>query len=324
MMRIKFFNIQYSTIEINNKNRYNRNKSNNLESKISIIKKGGFLMKKTISVDIQRTGLWLDAEVTFAQVEHWFGHTSRDLKMDVIAPFKNQSKQWPCIVWICGGAWIQMDYHAHLPNFIELARAGFVIASVEYRDSNAVTFPGQLEDVKAAIRYLRAHADRYNIDPNRIGVMGESAGGHLAAMVGVTGDYEKFDKGTYLEYSSSVQAVCPWYVPSSFDKMMHKEVDTGLLPESRLIGKDASKNPKLVQDASPISYITKNTPPFLLIHGTKDQVVPFSQSEYLYEALETHNVPVDLIAVEGADHADIHFFQKEIVDEIKVFFKKNL
>ncbi len=281
-------------------------------------------MKKTISVDIQRTGLWLDAEVTFAQVGNWFGHTSRDLKMDVIAPFENQDKKWPCIVWICGGAWIQMDYHAHLPNFIELARSGFVIASVEYRDSNAVTFPGQLEDVKAAIRYLRAHADRYNIDPNRIGVMGESAGGHLAAMVGVTGEREEFDKGAYLDYSSSVQAACPWYVPSSFDKMMHGDVDTGLLPESRLIGKDASKNPDLVRFASPISYISKNTPPFLLLHGTSDQVVPFSQSEYLYDALEKEEVPVDLIAIEGADHADIHFFQPEIIEIIEAFFKKNL
>lgn len=281
-------------------------------------------MKKTIQVDISRAGLWMDSNVTFAQVDNWFGHTTRDLKMDIVYPFENQEKPWPCIVWICGGAWMQLDYHAHLPNFIELARKGFVIASVEYRDSNAVTFPGQLEDVKAAIRYLRAHAKRYQIDSDHIGVMGESAGGHLTAMVGTTGETTEFDKGAYLDYSSKVQAACPWYLPADFKSMRNINIPSGLSPESRLIGQDAAMNPELVEKASPMTYITDNTPPFLLLHGTVDGVVPYQQSELMYEALSEQGIPVDLYGIEGANHADIHFFQPQIQEIIIDFFSKYL
>ncbi|HEX3021086.1 MAG TPA: alpha/beta hydrolase, partial [Lachnospiraceae bacterium] len=258
-------------------------------------------------------------------VEAWFGHLNRDLKMDIIRPFPIEGKKYPCIVWVCGGAWVQMDIHAHLPNFVELARAGYVIASVEYRDSNSVKFPGQLEDIKSAIRYLRANSDKFQIDSEYIGIMGESAGGHLSAMAAVTGDRKEFDKGFYLEYSSAVQAACPWYLPCAFDKMPKSDKeDIAMSPESWLIGADASKHPELVRKASPIHYINENTPPFLLIHGVEDTLVPYNQSEAMYTALEEKKIPVDLIGIKGANHADIHFFQPEIVNIVQEFFDKNL
>ena len=152
-------------------------------------------MKKVIQVAVKEPQYTVSTDVAFAQADAWFGHTVRDLKLDIIYP--EHAEKRPCIVWICGGAWLQMSVSAHLAYLCDLAREGFVVASVQYRTSNEAIFPAQLEDVKAAIRYLKAHSERYGIDPERFGVMGESAGGHLTAMTALTGDHKEFDKGDY-------------------------------------------------------------------------------------------------------------------------------
>lgn len=281
-------------------------------------------MKQTVHIEPKAPQYSVDANVTFAQVDSWYGHITKDLKMNVIYPERVEEKV-PCIVWICGGAWLQMDISVHMAYLCGLARKGFVVASVQYRTSNEVQFPGQLEDVKAAIRYLRAHAARYNIDSEKFGVMGESAGGHLTAMTALTGDKKELDRGQYLGYSSKVQAACPWYLPADISKMP-KQTDMKMqaAPESLLIGKNAAYFQEEAMQACPVSYVTPDAPPFLLLHGTADRTVPFEQSEAMYDALETNGVSVDLIAIEGADHADIHFFQEEIWARIAQFFKEKL
>ena len=138
-------------------------------------------MKETIKIQVEAPQYSVVTGTTFAQVDAWFGHTRKDLKMDIIYP-EDQERLYPCIVWICGGAWVTMDRSAHLAYLAGLARSGFVVASVEYRTSNEAVFPAQLVDIKSAIRYLRAHSDRFRINPEQFGVMGESAGGHLTAM----------------------------------------------------------------------------------------------------------------------------------------------
>lgn len=281
-------------------------------------------MKQTVKIQAREPQYIVNTGVTFAQVPGWCGHMTQDLKLDIIYPERTE-KIYPCIVWICGGAWLQMSTSAHLAYLCGLARQGFVVASVQYRTSNEVEFPGQLEDVKAAIRYLRAHAERYKIDSERFGVMGESAGGHLTAMTALTGAIREFDKGQYLEYSSEVQAACPWYLPADISKMPKQDdVSMQAAPESLLIGKNALYHMEDAMKACPVSYVTPQAPPFLLIHGTCDRTVPFSQSEAMYEALEKQGVEVNLIAIEGADHADIQFFQQEIWDRIEEFFKEKL
>lgn len=281
-------------------------------------------MKQIVHIERKAPQYSVDANVTFAQVDSWFGHVTKDLKMNVIYPERVEEKV-PCIVWICGGAWLQMDISAHMAYLCGLARKGFVVASVQYRTSNEVQFPGQLEDVKAAIRYLRAHADRYNIDSEKFGVMGESAGGHLTAMTALTGNRKELDRGQYLEYSSKVQAACPWYLPSDISKMpKQNDMKMQAAPESLLLGKNAAYFPEEAMQACPISYVTPDAPPFLLLHGTEDRTVPFEQSELMYDALEEKGVSVDLIAIEGADHADLHFFQEEIWERIAQFFKEKL
>jgi len=132
-------------------------------------------MKFEMNLKIEKPRYFTVSDITYAQVDAWFGHTTRDLKLDLIYP-KLKNKKYPCIVWFCGGGWIRLDKSAHFAYLAKLALEGFAVASVEYRTSNEGAYPMPLEDVKAAIRYIKAHADRYNIDENKIGVAGESAG----------------------------------------------------------------------------------------------------------------------------------------------------
>lgn len=244
--------------------------------------------------------------------------------MDIIFP-REASEPVPGIVWICGGGWLEMSTCAHLAYLTELARCGFVVASVQYRTSNEAKFPAQLMDVKAAIRYLRAHTDRYHLDPERIGVMGESAGGHLTAMAALTGKEKAFDQGAYLEYSSEVQAACPWYVPTDVTKMpVDIPRDMQAAPESLLIGMNASLHMEEALKACPVSYVTKNAPPFLILHGMNDHTVPFQQGEILHDALEEQGNDVTLLAIEEADHADRQFFQRQLWAIIEDFFTEKL
>ncbi len=261
--------------------------------------------------------------LTFAQVDTWFGHTVRDLKMDIIYP-EDSTKHYPCIVWICGGAWAMMDRSAHLAYLTELARTGFAVASVEYRTTNEALYPKQLEDVKAAIRYLRAHSERYNIDTERFGVMGESAGGYLTAMAALVED-PVFDVGEHTEYSSKVQAACPWYPPADVSSFPYETpLQAAAMPESLLLGKNVMLHKEEALKISPVTYVRKDVPPFMIIHGLEDNTVPFTQGELLYEKMEEAGCDVRLIAIEGADHADLQFFQKEIWQRISGFFHEKL
>ena len=263
-------------------------------------------------------------DITYAQVDSWFGHCRRDLKLDLIYPEDGEGKTYPCIVWICGGAWQRMDKAAHLAYLGTLAQEGFVVASVEYRTSNEGTHPMQLCDIKAAIRYLRAYAKRYRINSEKFGVMGESAGGYLTCMAALDQD-KKLDTGEYLEYSSQVQAACPWYPPTDASHFPYDDVEKAAMSsESLLMGFNVMTHPQEAYENSPVSKVTPDAPPFLLIHGTKDSTVPFSQSEELYDALEAAGCDVTLLALDGAEHADLMFFQDEVWQQIIAFFKRTL
>lgn len=280
-------------------------------------------MIRKMEVPINRAGFLMDGEVNYRQPPYWFGQTTRDLKMDVIYPREPLDKPWPCLVWISGGAWLQMDHHAFLPNFIDLARKGFVIASVQYRLSNEVEFPGPLQDIKAAVRYLRKNAERYQIYTESFGVMGESAGGHLAGLMAATNGLKQFDQGDFLEFSSSVQAACPWYMVSDLTAFPQTGIH-GLSPEARLLGTTPDADPEKAKAASPISYVTKDCAPCLLFHGTADTLVPHDQSVRFHDALDQAGVPVELYSIPGADHSDRHFFQKPVAEKMADFFTRYL
>ena len=280
-------------------------------------------MRETIKINVTEPTYAAITGITFSQVDYWFGHTRRDLKLDIIYP-EDPEKLYPCIVWICGGGWLTLDRSAHLPYLAELARSGFVVASVEYRTSNEAAYPAQVIDIKAAIRYLRAHSERYRIDPERFGVMGESAGGYLTAMAALAED-PAFDVGDYLEYSSRVQAACPWYPPTDVTGFPYPSpLEAAASPESLLLHMNVMLQPEDALKACPVSYVSKDAPPFMIIHGTNDHTVPFSQGEILHDKLEAAGCDVKLIAIEGADHADRQFFQEETWQRIIGFFHDKL
>lgn len=280
-------------------------------------------MRKTVNIDVTRPQYVTVTDVTFAQTDFWYGHTRRDLKMDIIYPEDN-GKKYPCIVWICGGGWLTLDKSAHLPYLSMLAREGFVVASLQYRTSNEEKYPAQLIDVKAGIRYLKAHAERYRIDEKRFGVMGESAGGQLAAMSALLKD-KSYEDGQYLEYSSEVQAACVWYPVTDLTGFSYPSSEASAASiESQVLGYNVTSAKEKALEASPVSYVTNNAPPFLIIHGTNDHTVPFAQGELLYDRLVAAGCDAALIAIEGAEHADIRFFQDEIWEEIISFFKGKL
>jgi acetyl esterase/lipase len=233
---------------------------------------------------------------------------------------------WPLIVWIHGGGWTGGSKEK--PPGLAFLKHGFALASLNYRFSQDAIFPAQLIDCKAAIRWLRARASEYGIDPNHIGVWGASAGGHLVALLGTTGDVKEFDRGENLGVSSRVQAVCDWFGPTDFTQIIthlddpkHDEADS---LASRLIGGPIAQNIEKAQRANPIRYITKNDPPFLIMHGDKDPLVPLQQSQLLADALQKAGVPVTLRVLPGAGHGGPGFGSREELDRLFVFFVKNL
>lgn len=281
-------------------------------------------MKQTLSLEIKKPQYVVTTDIAFAQTDSWYGHCRRDLKLDLIYPEDQNDRTYPCIVWICGGGWLRLDKSAHLAYLSRLAQKGFAVASVEYRTSNEGAYPIQLQDVKAAIRYLKAHAKRFRIDIDHFGVMGESAGGYLTCMAALDNDPSN-DVGEYLEQSSKVQAACPWYPPTNVSTFPYDNIEKAAMsPESQLLGFNVMTNQESAMKQSPVSKVTPDAPPFLIIHGTKDRTVPFSQSEELYDVLDQAGCDVTLLALDGADHADLMFFQDETWERIGEFFERTL
>ena len=278
-------------------------------------------MKRTMKIEPKRGFMQMAEGIVYKQVESWYGGDNRALKLNVIR--RPGEGPRPLIVWLTGGAWQQVSKDVHVPEMVYLVEAGFTVATVEYRSSEAAPFPAQIEDVKAAIRYLRAHAARWMIDPDHIGIMGESAGGHLAALAGTASSIRDFDVGENLDQSSAVQAVVDWYGPSDFLVMAPYSVNPAS-PEAMFLGGCINDKRELAEKASPISHVSKETPPFLIIHGMIDELVPFSQSESLHDAINAAGGKADLIAIEDANHGDIRFVTDEIRAEILKFFKEHL
>jgi acetyl esterase/lipase len=245
-------------------------------------------------------------------------------KLDLYLPPQGEgSAPLPLIVWVHGGAWLEGNKNS-CPA-AQLLKDGFAAASINYRLSQHAIFPAQIEDCKAAIRFLRANAGQYNIDPNRIGVWGASAGGHLVALLGTTGDVNDFDKGPNLQVSSKVQAVCDFFGPTDFTKMSAFESsmdhDAPDAPEAKLVGGAVQENKEACKRADPITYISKDDPPFLICHGDKDNLVPHNQSVLLDEALKKAGVEVTFHTVEGGRHG---FRDPEVDKMVLEFFTKHL
>jgi acetyl esterase/lipase len=250
------------------------------------------------------------------------GHERQRLDLFLPAEPKGQ----PLIVWIHGGAWLGGS-KANGPA-LRFLREGYAVASVGYRLSQHAPFPAQIEDCKAAIRWLRAHAAEYGYDGERIGVWGSSAGGHLVALLGTAGDVREWEKGANLDVSSRVQAVCDFFGPSDLLRMGEQagpdskiDHDSPDSPESKLVGGPIQADPARARRASPITYVSADDAPFLILHGDRDDVVPIGQSEVLHEALRKAGVESTFHVVRGAGHG---FRDPKLMQMVSDFFRKHL
>lgn len=284
----------------------------------------------------------LGSDLVYAQKKYWCDATYYPLRMSILHPrrffsYDQKHEPMPVIVWLCGGGWTEIAHNAWVPELSYFGKAGYIIASVEYSLSPTWTFPEQLMDIKAAIRYLRAHAIELDIDPKRVAVMGESAGGYLAAMVAVTGESDAFDTADNSSYSSDVQAAVLWYPPidmgdfecrgeiESYDKRPQGLLRGELEPQSLFKGLvHLRKNVAACRAMDPRTYVSSHTPPTMLLHGTADTQVSVKHSEQMYEALRNVGLEPELLILNGAEHADARFVQPAIKERVLAFLDANL
>lgn len=246
-------------------------------------------------------------------------------KLDIVVPLSDQ-KKLPLIIYIHGGAFRTGSRKDGVPR--GYTSLGYAVASIDYRLSGDAVWPAQIEDCKAAVRWLRAHAAEYGIDPGRFAAWGVSAGGHLAAMLGTTGGVKEFEVGGNLAASSRVQAVVDYFGPTDFLQMDAHRLPNGQLhdpadsPESELIGGPLQLNKDKAARANPITYVTGDDPPFLICHGDADPLVPHHQSELLEAALRRAGVPATLYTVKGGGHG--RFSDPEVTELTKDFLSDRL
>lgn len=252
---------------------------------------------------------------------------SISLKLDIYLP-RNTPKPFPVIVWVHGGGWRGGSKENTTAAF--MAQRGYAVISINYRLSQQAIFPAQMYDCKAAIRWIRANASKYDFNPEKIGAWGSSAGGHLVALLGTAGDVDSLEGsvGEHLSYGSTVQAVCDWYGPSNLltigDYPSSIDHNSSTSPEALLIGGALKENPDRARKASPISYVTRNDPPFLIMHGTLDMSVPYHQSVELDSALREAGAEVNFRTLVGAGHGGGEFTTTVTKDEVAAFFDRIL
>ncbi len=254
-------------------------------------------------------------------------------KLDILR-LKNAPKDpMPVIVWIHGGGFRGGSKTSGYPRLVRFVRRGYLGVTIDYRFSTEKIFPAQIHDCKCAIRFLRAHSKKYNLDPDRIGVWGASAGGYLVSMLGTTGGIKEFEgDGGWQEYSSRVQAVVDFYGMTDF-LAIEELVKQGKATERFMVhdGKDSAsgllggpfwENPELCRKASPTTYASKDDPPFYIFHGDNDPLTPHSQSELLHKVLKKAGVDSNIYIVKGGKHG---WPPRPDVDEkIDAFFDKHL
>lgn len=267
-------------------------------------------------IDNQKTAIvsskhWLDVDYVG---DGFIGH-----RLDIHLP-KSGKAPFPVVMAIYGSAFFSNSSKAAVFNDgwgQKLLENGFAVVSINHRSSRDAIFPAQIQDVKAAIRFVRANSQQFSLDNSFIGITGWSSGGHLSALAGTT-NTTRTDKingleidiegnlGKYTQTGSQVNAVVDWFGPTDFlimdqcgSTMNHNDVKS---PESSLIGGPIQENKEKTALANPITYVNQSNPPFLIFHGDRDPLVPHCQSEKLFEKLQSVNVKSELVLVAGGQH----------------------
>jgi acetyl esterase/lipase len=234
----------------------------------------------------------------------------------------------PLIVWVHGGAW-RAGTRKDMP-LGGLIDAGYAVASVDYRLSTQAPFPAQAHDIKAAIRFLRARQDDLGVDATRITIAGASAGGHLAALVGMTNGHRELEGtiGKHLDQSSDVQAIVSFYGMSNLTTILSQSTPHGLkvrVPALQLLlAGQPDKKPELARLASPVFHVDQNDPPLLLIHGDQDLQAPINQSHELQGCYEAVGRPCEMIVAHESKHGGPEFFDAKRTAIVRAFLQKQL
>jgi acetyl esterase/lipase len=263
---------------------------------------------------ISACGLWVaavparGAEIVVEKDIVYGTGGGKDLKLNLARPEQTNGLV-PGIVYIHGGGWIGGDRKLKQADIEDAARRGYVAVTVTYRLSDPDAsgkprnpFPAQIEDVKCAIRWLRANADKYHVDPNCIGVTGDSAGGHLSLLAGVTGSASELEgNGGHPDASSKVQAVVNYFGPTDMARL-HKISQRAAGVIVNVLGGPPEKVPDVYKAASPVTYVAKDDPPILTIHGTADPIVPVEQAHEFDEAMKKVGGSHTMMLIQGAQH----------------------
>lgn len=289
----------------------------------------------TLTVPVTRAQIDQLNEVHYRQI--FSVRQVRALKMSLLVPRTPALK--PAIVYFPGGGFTSADFTKFIDLRYALANAGFVVAAAQYRTVPSV-FPAPLEDAKSAIRYLRAHASELGIDPHRIGVLGDSAGGWLVDLLGTTNGLKQYDVGDNLNQSSDVQAVVSLYgisnvlnIGEGFPEAIQKGHRSPAATEALYVngvafnsfeGAPITADSKKALEASAMGHLTGAKPPFLLMHGARDTLVSPVQSKQLYEALKARGQNAQYVVVENANHGDIVWYQPPVTDFIVKWFQRTL
>jgi acetyl esterase/lipase len=258
------------------------------------------------------------------------------LAMDILQP--DSKEPLPLIVFITGGGFMMAPKNNWIQQRMKLAEAGYVVASIEYRHAPLSKFPAPIQDCKLAIRWLRAHANQYNIDVNRVGVLGNSAGGYLSAFMGVLNDNREFDVGDFLDQSSNVLCAADIFgiselmsIGDDYPEEVRKLHDSPGITEAMWVkgvpgfsGPDGGVKdfPEESKKASPLYYVSEKTVPMLFMHGDADTSVSPSQTDKMYQALRAKGIDAERYVVPGAPHGGPYWVQESVMKVMIEFFNK--
>lgn len=289
----------------------------------------------TLTVTAQPQGFKMpENNATFKDI-NYAGDDMEAHRLDIYLPETGKAS-YKVVVIIYGSAWFSnnMKQMAYMSIGKPLTDAGFAVVSINHRSSGDAKFPAQIQDVKGAIRFIRANAEKYHLDTSFIGITGFSSGGHLSSLAGVTNGIKKRTVGNTTvdiegcvggnqQYSSLVDAVVDWFGPVDMARMENCEtVKDEKSPEAALIGGAPAQNPDLVALISPITYVDRHVPRFLVFHGDADTVVPHCQGVYFSEALKEAGCLESFVTVPNGQHGPVTFNEQTFKQMTDFFLKE--
>ncbi len=294
-----------------------------------------YFESKVLNVELKRAKIHYIPDVVYAQVDT-FEKPVQLLQMDLLVPAIN--KKMPAVIFVTGGGFISAN-RARMPQLrMFLAENNFVVGSINYRTAPNSKFPAPIEDVKSAIRFIKANAARFNVDAEKVFVIGDSAGGYLTAFAAVTNGDKIFNVGANLNQSSKIAAAVDLYgisdparIAENFPDIVQAAYNlpgaiasmfVNGVPYFTGMGGGILETPDAAAKANPINYITKNSAPMLLMHGTADNIVSPAQTDLLFQALRNGGVEAERYIVPNANHSDDYWSQEEVFNLILDFLKR--